>query len=109
MGKFYGRVWYGLSEEREDYPGSYRMVLKPRAYIGDITRNSRRLETGDKVNGEIVVNNVISIVADAYAMDNFAFIKCVEWMGVKWSVQTAEVKSPRLVLTLGGVYNGQED
>jgi hypothetical protein len=105
MARFYGNVYYGETVEREDYPGSWTTELASRSYFGDITKVSRRLESSDKVNDDIVISNVISIVADAYAMEHFSAIRCVEYMGIKWRVSTVEVNPPRLTLTLGGVYN----
>ena len=75
-------------------------------YYGDVIRKTRRLESGDGLNDNVIVGNSISIVADQYAVDNFYNIKYVEWVGERWIVTTVEVQRPRLVLTLGGVYNG---
>ena len=106
MGKFYGKVFYGETIEREDCPGSWKTNLISRDYFGDVTRLTRRYENSDNVNGDIVCNNVISIIADPYAVAHFSTIKCVEFAGTRWAVTSVEVQPPRLVLTLGGVYNG---
>lgn len=105
MAKFYGKVYYGETVEREDYPGNWTTKLVSKEYFGDVTKVSRRLEANDKVNDDIVINNVISVVADAYAMEHFSAIRCVEWMGALWKVSSVEVSPPRLILNLGGVYN----
>ena len=106
MGKFYGKIFYGKTVEREDRPGSWKTQLVARDYYGDITRMSRRYSNDSNVNGDITCNNVISIIADPYAVAHFSQIKCVELVGTKWTVTSVEVQSPRLILTLGGVYNG---
>lgn len=108
MAKFYGKVYYGESVEREGYPGNWTTKLVDRSYFGDVTKVLRRMETSDKVNDDITINNTISIVADAYAMEHFSAIRCVEYMGVKWRISTVEVQPPRLILNLGGVYNGTD-
>ena len=105
MAKFFGKVYYGDTVESEDGSGVWNIELIPKEYFGDVTKNYRRLENGDKVNDDIIFNNVISIVADAYAFENFAKIRCVEWMGSKWRISTIEIAPPRLILTLGGLYN----
>lgn len=105
MAKFFGKVYYGEAIENEDGSGVWNTELIPKEYFGDVTKNYRRLENGDKVNDDIIFNNIISIVADAYAFENFAKIRCVEWMGNKWRISTIEVTPPRLILTLGGLYN----
>lgn len=81
-------------------------MIVERAYVGDILRNSRRLQSGESVNDDLSVNNMISIVADPYANENFFAIRYVQWMGTLWKVTEVEVQSPRLLLRLGGKYNG---
>lgn len=104
MAKFYGEVGYGLTVETA--PGVWRDQITEQKYFGDVIRNSRKLDTGDKVNGDITVGNSISIVADAYANTHFFAIRYVRWAGTLWVVSDVEVQSPRLILRLGGVYNG---
>jgi len=104
MAKFFGEVYYGETVESEPGSGVWDTELIPREYFGDVTKTYRRLENNDKVNDDIVLNNTISIVADAYAFENFARIYCVNWMGTKWRVTSIEVAPPRLILTLGGRY-----
>lgn len=103
--KFYGPVGYGETVEKQ--PGVWVDEIVERNYYGDIIRNTRRLESSDKINGDISVNNSISIVADAYAQNHFFAIRYIKWAGTYWLVSEVEVKSPRLILRLGGVYNGE--
>jgi hypothetical protein len=104
MAKFYGAIGYGISTEIR--PGVWEDVITEKNYRGEVERNTRTLLTGDKVNDDISVNNSISIVADAYANGNFFAIRYVRWAGALWTVSEVEVQSPRLILRLGGVYNG---
>lgn len=104
MAKFYGVVGYGESVEVRD--GVWEDVITEIPYFGDVISTTRRLEEGDKVNNDLSVTNSISIVADAYANEHFFAIRYVKWAGVLWTVSTVEVKSPRLILRLGEVYNG---
>lgn len=105
MAKFYGKVAFAITSETE--PGVYKESIVARNYFGDMIRNSRRLESSDQVNDNINISNEISIVADPYAYENFHAIRYVEFMGAKWKVKTVDVQRPRLVLSLGGLYNGQ--
>ena len=75
-------------------------------YYGDEIRNNRRLQSADQTNDNINISNEISIVADPYANQNFHSMRYVQYMGAKWKVSTATVQHPRLILTLGGLYNG---
>lgn len=108
MARFFGRVGYGESTETESGSGVWADVITEHSYYGDIIRNTRNLQPGDNLNPEqkVSVSNIISIVADAYANDHFFAIRYVEWAGVLWTVTNVEVQSPRLLLTLGEVYNG---
>lgn len=104
MPKFYGAI--GFAEMSETVPGVWEEQILPHNYYGDVIRNSRRLQTGENLNDNINVSNEISIIADPYANQNFHSIRYVEWMGTKWKVTDVEVQYPRLILSLGGVYNG---
>jgi hypothetical protein len=102
--RFYGKVGYGTTVEAA--PGVWKDQITEVSYFGDVIRNSRLLREGDRVNDDLSVSNSISIVADAYANEHFFAIRYVEWAGALWVVTEVEVQSPRLLLRLGGVYNG---
>ena len=105
MAKFYGPVGYIEYEETE------RDVIaeKPieRMYKGDLIRNSRRLSNGQDINDTVTISNQISILADPYAMNHIHAMRYVKWAGACWKVDTVDVQYPRLIITLGGVYNGE--
>jgi hypothetical protein len=105
MAKFFGELGYGESTEK-GATGVWEDVIVEKSYYGDILRNSRRLQNGQYVNDDITVDNSVSIVADAYANEHFHAIKYVVWAGVRWIVTNVTVQRPRLILELGGVYNG---
>jgi hypothetical protein len=104
MAKFFGVIGYGATEEKAQ--GVWVDVITEREYFGDVLRNTRRLQEGEVLNNDLTVNNSISIVADAYANEHFFAIRYIRWAGTLWTVSEVEVKSPRLLLRLGGVYNG---
>jgi hypothetical protein len=106
MARFYGEVGYGTPVENPPGSGIWVDVITEFTYQGDVIRNTRQLENVEKINEDIVVSNSISIVADQYAIENFFNIKYVRWSGVLWTVSAVEVRSPRLVLSIGSVYNG---
>ena len=107
MAKFYGVVGYG--ETVETAPGVWEEVITERNYYGDVIKNTRRWDKGDGLNDNLTVSNSISIVADAYAYEHFFAIRYVQWMGTLWKVTNVEVQRPRLIFTIGGVYNGPEN
>lgn len=104
MNRFSGKVGYG--ETVETAPGVHEDVITERPHFGDVVRNSLKFREGQSVNNDLSVSNSISIVADAYANVHFSHIRYVEWAGALWSVTDVQVQSPRLLLSLGGVYNG---
>lgn len=104
MARFSGKV--GYVETVKIGPGKWAEQTTERHYYGDVTRAVRKLESGQDINDNIVINNEISIVADPYAQTHFFAIRYVEWQGVKWKVSNVEVLYPRLILTLGGMYHG---
>lgn len=106
MARFFGEVGYGESIEDPSNSGVWTDVIIEEPYYGDVIRNTRKLDSGISVNDDITVSNSISIVANEYAIAHFFKIKYVRWSGVLWTVTSVEVKSPRLILSLGGVYNG---
>lgn len=103
--RFYGVV--GYVETVETSPGVWTESSTERSYSGDVLRNTRRWQPGENLNDNISINNLISIVADPFAYQNLGKIKYVEWMGVSWKVINIDIQRPRLILTIGGVYNGQ--
>jgi hypothetical protein len=106
MARFFGEVGYGDSVETPINSGVWVDVITEFPYQGDVIRNTRKLEEGESVNADITVGNSISVVADEYAFEHFFKIKYVRWAGVLWTVTMVEVRSPRLILSLGSVYNG---
>lgn len=104
MAKFYGPIGYVYDETENDI--TVEKAIE-RFYKGDIIKNSRRLENGTGVNDNVTISNQISIVSDPYAIAHIFAIRYVKWMGVAWKVSSIDVETPRLILSLGGVYNGK--
>lgn len=102
--KYAGEIGFGISSEVR--PSVWQESIVTRRYKGDVNRVSRRLQSTDKVNDDVVISNEIEIFADAFAYENFQNIKYVTWMGTKWTVNTITVEHPRLILEIGGAYNG---
>ncbi len=88
MARFFGEVGYGMSVETPVNSGVWVDVITEYIYQGDVIRNTRRLDSGEKLNPDIAVSNSISIVADEYAFQHFFNIKYVRWAGALWTVNT---------------------
>ena len=69
------------------------------------------MPSGD-VNDDISIANEVSIVADPYATDHVFAMKYIKFImpniGGAWKIESAEIAYPRIILTLGGVYNGEQ-
>jgi len=105
MAKFHGEIGFG--EQTEISKGAWDDVITERTYFGDVVRNTRQLQEVPKVNDDISVNNSISIVADEYANEHIFAIRYIKWAGSLWKVVDVDASQrPRLLLRLGGVYNG---
>lgn len=104
MARFHDVIGYGDTIETK--PGVWKDGITERMYTGTILQNNRKQDVSDKVNDDISVGNRISILADAYAYDHFFNMEYIRWAGVLWKVTDVDVQRPRLILRLGGVYNG---
>lgn len=105
MAKFYGVV--GYADLIETAPGVWHEKIIERKHYGDVLKNVKRNENAQTFNDNINISNRISIVADAYALNHVFALRYVEWCGSRWEVSSVEIERPRLILTIGGVYNGK--
>lgn len=105
MAKYYGNIGYVKTVEVER--GIWEEQTIERPYCGDLTRNISKFQPSGGVNDDINISNVISIIADPFANENFQHMRYAEFMGTKWKINNVEVNYPRIILTVGGVYNGQ--
>ena len=102
--KFYGKIGYGKTVETE--PGISAEIFEEHDYFGDVTKSGGRFSSADKVNDDFGITNEFSIIADSYALDNFSFMKYIEYLNTKWKITDIEVQYPRLLIRVGGVFNG---
>ena len=105
MSKFYGEI--GYATQVETVPGVHQERITERTYSGDVLRNTSKMRDGQNLNDNLTVDNRLSIVADPFAYENFSSMRYIRWMGALWKINSVEVQRPRLILTIGGVYNEQ--
>lgn len=104
MARWYGKIGYNTGTV-ETEPGIWEEQIKEREYYGDFYRNTRLLQNSGEINNNINIANQISFVSDPYANQNIYQMQYVEFQGSKWIISNIEVQYPRLILTLGGLYN----
>lgn len=105
MAKFFGPIGYAIPTETR--PGYWEDKIEERDYIIDVIRVSTRWNTSsDSTNDDLTVNNQFSLIADPFANNHFHSMKYVRFMGANWKITGVEPRPPRLILNVGGVYNG---
>ena len=103
MAKWHGVI--GFVQAVESSPGVWTMNPTERNYYGDILNRYIKLENGEGLNDDIIIMNKISVVADSFARNNIGYMKYISWSGAKWKIKSVEVAYPRVILTIGGLYN----
>lgn len=110
MGKFYGKVGFVKTEENPNQPGVYEEVATEKDYYAEVIRNVKRVQgVPDKLNDDVTIDAQISIICNPYLLENLSYIRFIEWMGTPWKVNSVEPSFPRLILSIGGVYNGPRE
>lgn len=104
MAKYYGMIGYAEAMDRGN--GVWEEAMVERPSYGDLLRNAKADDAGSGANDDVRLNNSISIIMDPYAIQNYARIRYATFMGTRWKVSSVEVERPRLILSIGGVYNG---
>ena len=105
MAKFSGVIGYALPVEST--PGVWIDSIIEKNYRGDILTDQRQLQTTEQLNDDIRVENSISIIANAYAYDNIGIMKYVVWRNTAWRIQSFNIDRPRIIIKIGGIYNGE--
>lgn len=106
MAKFHGKV--GFISYVESEGSVYHEKRTEKSYYGDVIRLARRYTSSDTLHDDLTLNAEISIVADAFAYQNFQYLRYVNYMGANWEVTSATVERPRIIMQIGGVYNGDK-
>ena len=104
MGKIYGYI--GFIDTVETSPGVWEPVPVERGYAMTVVKTVQNWDAHGNVVDDFNIRSVFSIIADPYTNENLQKIKYVVYMGIAWKVNNIEVEHPRLILSTGGVYNG---
>ena len=104
--KFYGNV--GFTVTVDDGDGVWNEKITDKKYSGDVLRLIRNKDSGEHINDGLRLNSQFSLLMDSWFQNNFASVRYVEYMGTKWSVESIENQYPRVLITPGGIYHGDE-
>lgn len=102
--RFYNAI--GIGGTVEVAQGVWDDLIVERLYRGTVIRNARKYSEGESVNDNLSVSNSISVVSDTYLIDHLFDLRYIRWSGTLWKISDIEIERPRLILRLGGVYNG---
>lgn len=105
--KFYGIVGFYVGDV-ETAPGVWKQKILKKTYVGELKQNIRRWQTEDQQNEKLRVNNSITILSDLYARQNCNSIRYVIYNGIKFKVSSVTINYPRIILEIGGVYDGED-
>ena len=104
--KFAGSI--GFVKTVETAPDVWKTQPIERPAMGDIITFKRRWQSQNgSTNDDIKINQSISILAaDPFIFDSIGAIRYVRWKGECWKVEDATPEYPRIIINLGGVYDG---
>lgn len=109
MARWAGKIGFSIQEEtltNGQPSGIWVDKIIERPYKGDLIKAHRSLNNNNQINDSINISNQISFIGDAYIRNNFQYIRYATFMGVKWKIESIDIEQPRLIVTLGGAYNG---
>ncbi len=106
MAKFSGKIGFSLEAEDANGNGVWTPTIVEKHYYGDIVNATYKWNDNSKVNEDLNISNKFSVVANDFAIKNIGCMLYVLWNGVKWKIITAEIYGPRIILYIGGLYNG---
>ena len=106
--RWHGKIGFGVTKEIGK--GIWKPTIEEREYYGNIISVQKTAESQPYfTNDAIRINSKISIIDDGFISVNCATIRYVEFMGALWKVAKVTPEYPRLVLTLGGVYESNSN
>lgn len=106
MAKWFGKI--GFATKVQTAPSVWKPLIEEHEYYGDVIRDTASWTNNpDSTNDELKFDGQISILADQFAHRKFSSMKWIELYGTKWKITKVEPKYPRLILTVGGVWNGK--
>lgn len=105
MTKYKGHIGYSVQEEIR--PGVWgQPFVRECMFYGDVIEPYIRHDQSDNVNDDLKIANTISILVDPKSFKHASNMRYLEYMGSRWKITGFQTRYPRIILTLGGVYNG---
>lgn len=103
--KFIGKIVFAVYDEDSNEPGIFEEHYVEKTYRGDVLKKYVRSSNANTINNNLSTNTRLSFVVDEYALTHYGSIRYAVYMGQKWTVESAEVQLPRLIIELGSLYH----
>lgn len=104
--KFSGKVGFWLGDV-ETKPGVFTPSIEEREYTGELLKNNKKAQNVDsQTNDNLVMEMRVSIIADIYMRENIMSVRYITYRGTKLKVTSVSIGYPRVILDVGGIYNG---
>lgn len=107
MPKWAGKIGFSSTSRTSKYVDSTEIIEK--SYTGDLLKNDRRWDDGEKINGDFTISNRISVIANDFMLSRLQYMRYVTFQGARWKISAITVAYPRVTLTLGDLYNEEHD
>lgn len=104
--KYRGKIGFATSYEDPDAPGVWHDQIVEKTYTGDVIRDYRRIQNEDRVVTDIRTSNSFSVIGNKFIWENLSKMVYLEYLGVLWKIESFEPQTPRIQISIGGVYNG---
>ena len=105
MPKCSGLIGYALVVETQ--PGVWSEIITDKPYYGDVVTDNRKFNNQNQINDDMNINNNISVISNSFMLDNLAVMKYITFLKSKWKIVSVEIKPPRIIINIGGLYHEQ--
>lgn len=112
MARWVGTIGFAQQKEQtiDGVPsGVWVEEIVQRKYSGDLLKHRIATQNSSEINDSMNISNQISLIADPYALKNFTTMRYLTFMGTKWKIRDIDVEFPRIILTIGDMYNEAEN
>ena len=102
--KYSGNIGFAESYEKDTGIWNTSHILEM-PYYGDVVKNYRRVTENGKINDDVTIGNQFSIVGNKFAYESMGRMRYITFAGQKWKITNVELQYPRLIISVGGIYN----
>lgn len=105
MSKWHGIIGFSTQERSSDHPSVVKNKLVEKPYYGEMDAYAKRWQNGTGTIDDLNVTAQLSVIMDQYLTQHIGEISYISWYGQKWKVTSVQPGHPRMIISIGGVYN----